>query len=265
MPDSRKKSSSVTQIPLRKSCCFPQVHLILMSVAHWNLLSLFKNHSIHQRGLPPPTNKQHLHSAASPAAEGRGCQRWMLDMSSAICRIYLVTEYSWALKLVSAFSQPCNQQQLYCHQTGLILRHPSSCPFPKHPLFCFVFFNKVVLLALRRCGTTQWKRPVKKRGKRSGYNPMFRTHAHLLPLTPLGTRSDLCRDPDSRFALAHAFPFCSEETAPNSMRITRAFGRPGRCSASSRLPLTVVWQRRRAAVWGQAHLAWQQRLQRLSH
>lgn len=123
----------------------------------------------------------------------------------------------------------------------------------------------MLLLDLRCCGTSQLKHPVKKTRKRSGYNPMFHTHAHLLPLTPLGTRSDLCRDPDSRFALAHAFPFCSEETAPNSMRITRAFGRPSRCSASSRLPLTVVWQRRRAAVWGQAHLAWQQRLQRLSH
>lgn len=40
--------------------------------------------------------------------EGR-CQRWMLNMSSAICLIYLAAEYSWALILVSAFSEACRE------------------------------------------------------------------------------------------------------------------------------------------------------------
>lgn len=99
----------------------------------------------------------------------------------------------------------------------------------------------VLLLSLRHSGLSQRRHPAKKKKRRDerGYNPVFLfcSHAHLLPLTPPGTRSDLCRDLASLSTLTHAFPLCSEgETAPNSLCITRAFGRPGRRSASSRLP-----------------------------
>lgn len=130
--------------------------------------------------------------------EGR-CQRWMLTMSSAICLIYLVTEYSWALILVSAFSQPCREQpgssSLYSHQTGSILRHATPSlllrdPRLRHANVCFLirwWFRLELTIAscsnlqggaimlpvaLRRSGTSQWKHPAKKRGEESRYNPV---------------------------------------------------------------------------------------------
>lgn len=70
----------------------------------------------------------------------------------------------------------------------------------------------VLLLSLRRSGSSQRRHPAKKRRDERGYNPVFLfcSHAHLLPLTPPGTRSDLCRDLASLFTLTHAFPLCSE-------------------------------------------------------
>lgn len=195
-------------------------------------------------------------------------------MSSAICLIYLVTEYSWALILVSAFSQPCREpaaaaaalaaaaaaaSTLVKQGWSLDMQlHPTPClptdPPSRHICVCvqirlvifrpqiWQVFPIPICVALGVCvcvGGESVKAPCEE-GRRAGITPVLCSHAHLLPLTPPGMRSDLCRDLAPLFTRAHAFPLRSEETAPNSMCITRAFsGRPpptGRGSASSRLP-----------------------------
>lgn len=73
-------------------------------------------------------------------------------------------------------------------------------------------------------------------GRRAGITPLFCSHAHLLPLTPPGTRSDLCRDLASLFTLTHAFPSLLRGNRTKFLVHYKSFsGRPGRRSASSRL------------------------------
>lgn len=91
-------------------------------------------------------------------------------------------------------------------------------------------------LALRRSGTSQRRHPAMKAGGRAGITPLFCSHAHLLPLTPPGTRSDLCRDLASLFTLTHAFPSLLRGNRTKFLVHYKSFsGRPGRRSASSRL------------------------------
>lgn len=124
-------------------------------------------------------------------------------MSSAICLIYLVTEYSWALILVSAFSQPCREQpaaaaaaastvikQARSFDRQLLHSFPEilSCVTPN-----VCFFNKVADFAWSRqslpvpickgepsCCLSLWgardesvKAPCEEEvGEESGYNPV---------------------------------------------------------------------------------------------
>lgn len=71
-----------------------------------------------------------------------------------------------------------------------------------HFLFQFVWHasRAVLLFALRCLGTSQSGHPTKTTREKEGgreeseYNPVYCSHAHLLSLTPPGTRSDLCGD-----------------------------------------------------------------------
>lgn len=221
------------------------------------------------------------------SVEGR-CQRWMLNMSSAICLIYLVTEYSWALILVSAFSQLCRERPA---AASTVIEHAWSFdvhllqPFPESVFVLHqrLFLNEgwfclkrtiasrsnlqggaMLLLPARRSGMSQWKHPAKKRGKRAGITPCsalmpadspWHLWGHALTSAGISTPS-----------LLSLMRFLSAQRKPHQIpcALQELLGGPVAGSALSRLPW-LVWQRRRAAVWGQALLAWQQRLQRLSH
>lgn len=171
-------------------------------------------------------------------------------MSSAICLIYLVTEYSWVFMLVSAFIQPCRQPAVHSHQTGC--NPPWATPFFSVTYlfaftlkwwFLFSFFHSwqslpsslvwhawgaVLLLVLRCSGTSQCMRPAMKRKEESGYNPCLLQSWPFTP-PPLPPRHFWGRaltsagiSPSSLLSLMR-FLSAPSKTAPNSLCITRAF------------------------------------------
>lgn len=144
-----------------------------------------------------------------------------MDVKHVKCYLpYLLGHWIFMSLDTGVSLQPAMQRtssSLNSPQTSLIPPHaaPSILVSSQRPSFMShlrLFSNKVVILpeadncflfqlarkghrAASRSGTSHWRHPVKKkRREESDYNPVFCSHAHLVPLTPPGTRSDLCRD-----------------------------------------------------------------------
>lgn len=258
MPVSKKQHFSNSN-PTEEIRLFFQVQLILMLLAHWNSFSLFKNHPIHQQGLLPPTNNQHICSAASPCWLCRG-KVPKVDVKHVKCYLPYLPGHWIFMSLDTGVSlQPAVQRtssSLYSRRTSWSLRHAAPSILPRDPLsrhiyVCFLirwwFRPKLTiascsnlctrgaaaLLALRRSGTSLRSHPAKKR---EGITPCsalmpiyFPWHLRGHALTSAGIL------PPSSPSLMR-FLSAPRKTAPNSLCITRAFRRPGRRSASSRLP-----------------------------
>lgn len=205
-------------------------------------------------------------------------------MSSAICLIYLATEYSCSSLPVSAFRQPRRQPaSKVIKQASTFNRQllsPFSCISTSHICLLFrkrwrLFLELAIASCCNLCGVheEQWLLLVlmfsagalwrRGRGKEEGESLQLLRGAHLLSLTPPGTRSNLCGDLAPLFTLTHSLPFYFEEAAPNSLCITRDF-EEAPVAAWFRLDCRDCCL---AELWcgGQVVLAWQQILQWLSH
>ena len=234
-----------------------------MSLAHWNsfFFVIKKTPSNSSAGDHcRPQTSRHICSAASPcwllSRRGWGggrCQRWMLNMSSAICLIYLC-HWIFMRPDTGVSLQPAVQRKPGVSHSAVITRAPSDVP---EILVCVTFFvcflirwwfaleanNRFLfqfVCVVRRGGVVLsrsealWdesaKAPCDKEGgRRAGITPLFCSHAHLLPLTPPGTRSDLCRDLASLFTLTHAFPPLLRGNCTKFLEPYKSFsGRPSR-------------------------------------
>lgn len=247
-----EKQPFINLKPTEEIWLFFQVQVMLMSLAYWNSFSLLEYHPINQQGLLPPTNNQHICSAASPCWLCRG-KVPKVDVKHVKCYLpHLLGHWIFMGLDTSVSLQPAVQRtrsSLCSHQTCLILRHATPSilrnPLSYEIFICFLirwwFHPKLTIISCSNlhgvwgelCCSLFWgslgriSEGTPQRGKgrsgESGYNPMFCSHAHLLP--PYTSRDVLWPLQGSRslFTLTHAFPLCSEETAPNSMCITRAF------------------------------------------
>lgn len=117
-----------------------------------------------------------------------------------------------------------------------------------------------------RVGTPRRRRGRRREGGReeSEYNPVYCSHAHLLSLTPPGTRSDLCGDLAPSLLSLMRFPSALGKSHQIPCALQELSGGPSWRLASSRLPWLLFGSaaepRCRVRLF-----AWQQRLQRLSH
>lgn len=139
-----------------------------------------------------------------------------------------------------------------------------------HFLFQFVWHasRAVLLFALRCLGTSQSGHPTKTTREKEGgreeseYNPVYCSHAHLLSLTPPGTRSDLCGDLAPSLLSLMRFPSALGKSHQIPCALQELSGGPSWRLA--RLPWLLFGSaaepRCRVRLF-----AWQQRLQRLSH
>lgn len=161
-------------------------------------------------------------------------------MSSAICLIYLATEYSWHFLLVSAFWQPHGRQAVL--KQGSTFNRQRFTPFSRNlhitylfsekktcdyswswystscSNFCGVHEERQLLLAFLFSAGTLWSR---ERRKEEG-EPCTR----LLSPTPPGTCSDLCGDlAPSSLSLMR---FLSAPRRPHQIpgALQELFGRP---------------------------------------
>lgn len=141
-----------------------------------------------------------------------------------------------------------------------------------HFLFQFVWHasRAVLLFALRCLGTSQSGHPTKTTREKEGgreeseYNPVYCSHAHLLSLTPPGTRSDLCGDLAPSLLSLMRFPSALGKSHQIPCALQELSGGPSWRLASSRLPWLLFGSA--VALLCRVRLfAWQQRLQRLSH
>lgn len=147
-----------------------------MSLAHWNSFLLLKknNHPIHQRGdRCRPQTRRHICSAASPCwllSRGGGrCQRWMLNMSSAICLIYLCRwifmRFDTGVSLQPAVQrQPAWATLRSSHELPPTSQRCSSTSHFSFFLFQFVCVGWRGGVLLSRSGTSQRRHPAMKKG-----------------------------------------------------------------------------------------------------
>lgn len=270
-----------------------------MSLAHWNSFSLFENHPIHQQGSLPPTNNRHICSAASPC--------WLcggkvpkVDVKHVKCYPpYLLGHWIFMRLDTGVSLQPAVQRtssSLYSHQTSLILWHAAPSILHTRPLLAShlrLFSNKggdfarswqplpgSICKAEPCCsslrdalGRVSEGTPRRRRGGMREAITLCSCSAVMPIYSPWHHRGHALTSagisPPSPLSLMRFLSPPKGETAPNSLCITRAFGRPGCRSASSRLPWLLFGSAVAAAAelrcGGQTHLAWQRRLQWLSH
>ncbi len=250
MPGSKKQQFSCSN-PTEEITLFFRVHLILMSLAHWNSFSLFKNHPIHQQGLLPPTNNQHICSAASPC--------WLcggkvpkVDVKHVKCYLpYLLGHWIFMRLDTGVSLQPAVQRTSSSPLQSSNKLDPPTCncfhpsqrsSFTSH---LRLFSNKALIspeadnrfLFQFARGAVQplplWGAPgrvgegtLRRRGgMREAVTPC--SCSAVMPIYPpwhhRGHALTSAGISPPLFTLTHAFPLCSEETAPNSLCITRAF------------------------------------------